>query len=403
MMRPDQNARLLSARAIAFSKNQDGLILLSEGTGGIAIRNTNDLANGIKRVIDDQKGYYLIGYRPEESTFDPVTGRRTFHRLSLKVKRPGKFNVRMRQGFFGVTDEQAKPVITREQKLVKALMSPFSTFGVRVQLTSLFTNDATEGSVMKSMLHIDARDLTFTTEADGWRKSTFDVAAISFADGAPINEVSKTHTVRLREDTYQRALRDGLVYAVMVPVKKGGAYQLRVVLRDTDSDRMGSASQFVEIPDLTKNRIALSGIAVNGLSQTEYARNGTAESAAAAQGGGVDTEDPQAGPAVRRLHQGSVMQYGYVIFNAQLDKTGTPQLKTQMRLVRDGKIVFAGSEVPFDPSGQTDLKRLIGGGAIQLGSELPPGEYVLQIIVKDSLAGDKRKMATQWIDFEIVK
>lgn len=411
MNRPDQNARLLGARSNTFSKSQDGLIMLAENTGGISIRNNNDLANGVKRVIDDQNGYYLIGYRPDESTFDQKTGRRTFHHLSLKIKRPGKFNVRMRNGFFGVTDEHAKPVVTREQKLTRALVSPFAASGVRLQLTSLFTNDATEGSVMKSMVHIDARDLTFIKEADGWHKCVFDLVAVSFGTGAvPIDQVSKTHTVRLREDTYQRVLRDGFVYAVMVPVKSAGGYQLRVALRDAESDRMGSASQFVEIPDLTKNRLALSGIAAYALSQSEYARAGQKTGGATGGGGamaatseGLDVEDAQAGPAVRRFHQGSVMQYGFVIFNAQLDKTARSQLTTQMRLVRDGKVVFTGEQLAFDPAGQSDSKRMVGGGAIQLGSELPPGEYVLQIIVKDSLAPEKRRTASQWIDFEIVK
>ena len=32
-----------------------------------------------------------------------------------------------------------------------------------------------------------------------------------------------------------------------------------------------------------------------------------------------------------------------------------------------------------------------------------PGEYVLQVIVTDQLAPEKRRTATQWIDFEIVK
>ena len=67
------------------------------------MRNTNDLSGGIRRVLDDQKGFYLIGYRPDESTFDKRTGRRTFHKLTLKVTRPGKFNVRMRNGFLGCT------------------------------------------------------------------------------------------------------------------------------------------------------------------------------------------------------------------------------------------------------------------------------------------------------------
>ena len=94
----------MTSRRNAAFETQAGLDFLARQTGGIPIRNTNDLSGGIKRVMEDQKGYYLIGYRPENATFDARTGSRTFHKLSLKVTRAGKFEVRTRNGFFGVTD-----------------------------------------------------------------------------------------------------------------------------------------------------------------------------------------------------------------------------------------------------------------------------------------------------------
>ena len=416
---PSQLEQQLSNRRADFFESQNGLNYLAQQTGGLAIRNSNDLASGIKRVLEDQKGYYLIGYRPDESTFDARTGRRKFHHLSLKITRPGKFTVRMRNGFFGVTDEEAKPPQTPAQKMVGALISPFGSSGVHLQLTSLFSNSAKVGSLMRSILHIDARDLTFTDEPDGWHKSGFDILAVTFGDnGVPVDQVGRTHTLRVRGEIYKRVLRDGFVYTVTVPLKKPGAYQLRVALRDSDSGRVGSASQFVDVPDIKKNRLALSGVVVSGLSTAEYERGRSQKSSppganatpsaqgntAASQSEGVEEGDAQASPAVRRFHTGLVMQYGYVIYNAQLNKvTRQPQLTTQVRLVRDGKVIFTGQEIPFNAADQTDLKRLVAGAAIILGTELVPGEYVLQIIVNDTVASEKHRTATQWIDFEIVK
>ena len=78
-------------------------------------------------------------------------------------------------------------------------------------------------------------------------------------------------------------------------------------------------------------------------------------------------------------------------------------MQTQMRLYREGQEIFTGRVQPFDATSQADLKRLQTGGAIQLGTNLPPGEYVLQIVVTDPLAKEKYRTAAQWIDFEIVK
>src|SRR2546423_6448734 len=121
-MSTDQIEQSLSNRRADFFESQNGLNYLAQQTGGLAFRNNNDLNAGIKRVIDDQAGYYLIGYRPDEATFDKVSGRRKFHKLSLKITRPGKFNVRMRNGFYGVTDEETAPARqTGARQLLSAL------------------------------------------------------------------------------------------------------------------------------------------------------------------------------------------------------------------------------------------------------------------------------------------
>ncbi|MBD0326764.1 MAG: hypothetical protein ICV68_10045, partial [Pyrinomonadaceae bacterium] len=78
-------------------------------------------------------------------------------------------------------------------------------------------------------------------------------------------------------------------------------------------------------------------------------------------------------------------------------------LTTQLRLLRNGQVIFTGKVIPFDLKGQTDLKRITVNGGIQLGTDMPPGEYILQVIVTDLLAKDKYRVATQWMDFEIVK
>src|SRR5256714_1827457 len=133
----DNIIQQMSNRRNQAFETQQGLDFLAQQTGGIAIRNTNDLSGGIRRVLDDQKGFYLIGYRPDESTFDKRTGRRTFHKLTLKVTRPGKFSVRIRNGFYGVTDEEKPAHRKLRRKMYDALASPVGGTGVPRQLTSV--------------------------------------------------------------------------------------------------------------------------------------------------------------------------------------------------------------------------------------------------------------------------
>jgi VWFA-related protein len=398
---------MLGSRRTAAFENQEGMDFLAQQTGGIAIKNNNDLAGGIRRVLEDQRGFYLIGYRPDNSTFDPRTGRRTFHKLSLKVTRPGKFTVRMRNGFYGVTDEDRRAPVQRTlaQQLVSALTSPFGSNGVHLQLTSLFGNDAKEGSIMRSMLHIDARDLTFSTEANGMYKCVFDVLAMTFGDnGVPVDQSGRTYTLQLPEALYKQALRDGLVYYVTVPIKSPGAYQLRMSLRDSSTERIGSASQFVEVPDLKKNRLALSGMVLRGSQPGERTAATPPVDSAGQEQNASDQRNPEASPAVRHFKQRMLLDYLFIIYNARLDKsTSKPELVSQIKLFRDGKPVFTGKENALSFTNVVDPKRLISAGALQLGTDLVPGEYVLQVIVRDALADEKHRIVTQWMDFEIVK
>ncbi|PYS52052.1 MAG: hypothetical protein DMF68_02490, partial [Acidobacteria bacterium] len=164
-----------------------------------------------------------------------------------------------------------------------------------------------------------------------------------------------------------------------------------------------------------KNHLMISGIVVAGINPSAIKTNEKTEAGAppqqpstaagaATKAEGEDVNDPQPTPAVRKFNRGMIVQYNYVIYDAQLDKaTKLPQLQTQLRIFREGRPVFTGRVLPFNPANQTDMKRLIAGGALQLGAEMTPGEYILQIVVTDPLAKDKYRVATQWIDFEIVK
>ena len=398
---PAALAALSAARGAQLHDSQRGLKALAEETGGVAYVNSNDIGGGVRRALEDQAGYYLIGYRPEEGTFDPQTGRMRYHRLTLKVRRQG-LKVRTRRGFFAFEGKSVGPSAprtrTRLEQMRAALVSPFPEGGVRLRLTSLFGADRKHGPFVRSLLHIDGTDISFQAQPDGTYKAVLDVVALTFGvGGRPVGEANTTHTVSVKEEDYRRILRAGLVFNMAVPTKQPGGYQLRAAVRDTATERVGSASQFVEVPDLKKGRIALSGIIME--SSAAPAPQGQAAPAPAPGAG-----DPQGTPGVRRFRRGSWVSYAFNIFNAKADRAdGRARLLTQVRLFRDGKPVFEGRVLPFDAHPQNLEGDIGAGGRLLLGGELPAGEYVLQMIVTDLLAKEKQRVTAQWIDFELVE
>jgi VWFA-related protein len=382
--------------------SQEGLIYLAKQTGGLSFLNSNDLSKGIARVLDDQQGYYLIGYTPEESTFKAINGRRAYHNLSMKVRRAGLM-VRYRTGFYGVPDTETPALAaTPVQQLHNAIASPFSASGIPLQLTSMFGYEDGQGLFMNSMLHIDISKLTFSDAANDTKLATIDVGAVTFKDtGAVIDQVWKNYTITISAKTFAGEINRGLVYTILLPIKNAGAYQLRTVVRDSQSARIGSANQFIEVPDVDKGRFAISGIMAQGVSFQE-AQPDQQKQAIAGQNRSPN-DDSQHGPALRRIKSGSLMDYGFWIYNARLDKdSNLPQLEAQVFVYQDGKMIFAGKGKPVEVGGTQNLKSILAGGSLNF-SNFEPGEYVLQVVVTDKLAKEKSGKASQWIDFEVVK
>jgi hypothetical protein len=293
--------------------------------------------------------------------------------------------------------------------MLEALISPFSSADVHLRLTSLFGTDSHNQPVMRALLHIDGHDLTFTDAPDGWHQLSFEVLAVTFGDsGIVADKFGRTETMRVREDAYRQAQQQGLIYTLNLPLQRDGAYQLRVAVRDINSRRVGSASQFVEVPNLKKKQLALSGIVVAGIDPAAAARLSPisgSDPATGAKSGTQNSElEAQASPAVRRLHPGMTLNYAYSIYNAASDKqTHRTQLQTQVRLFRGTELVYTGKVVSLDADQPASLKPIPAAGTVQLGANEKPGDYFLQVIVTDLLADQKRNTTTSWIDFEILQ
>jgi hypothetical protein len=107
--------------------------------------------------------------------------------------------------------------------------------------------------------------------------------------------------------------------------------------------------------------------------------------------------------ALRKFKRGTVLRYGFEIYNAKSSGGQKPQMQIQTRVFRDGKLLFTGQPKPIDITGKTDSQIDNAFGAINLGTDMELGEYILQIIVTDSAAKEKDKIATQFVQFEIVE
>jgi hypothetical protein len=111
----------------------------------------------------------------------------------------------------------------------------------------------------------------------------------------------------------------------------------------------------------------------------------------------------EGGPATRRYRPGQGILYAYAVINPKLKGPAKDfQVGSQLRVFRNGKLLYTGKYNHRLSKNQTDATRLVGGGMISLGSILRPGEYLVQVVVTDENAGPKKPPVAQWVDFEVV-
>ncbi len=378
----------LTERENELRDTQEGLRFIAKGTGGLAYINQNDISKGIEKVLDDQS-YYLLAYEPEDGTFDPKT--RQFNKIEVRVTRPG-LKVRYRSGFFAFSEEQlAKAKPTDSSTLVQALISPFSANEIQVKLNPVIIAASKDKVFARSYLHLDTSNLTFVKQEDGSFKTKFEVAGVAIdSNGGATDWSAGGYELSIPAAMYDRMKERGIVQLYTYEIKKPGPFQYRVAIRDTATDKVGSANQFVNVPNIKKSRLALSGIIFEDASK--LADDGTVRT----------TTDPTRDTAVRQFRQGSVIRYGLDIYNAIAMGAQAPNLTTQARIYREGTLIYEGPKIPVKTTSDAASFGISTTGVIRIGEKMAPGEHVIEIVVTDNRAKGRYAVASQMVTFEVV-
>jgi VWFA-related protein len=84
---------------------RDTLSRLANDTGGFLVQGgTNEIATGLRRMLEDNEAYYLMAYEPASSKRD---GR--FRRIELRMPGRPDLTVRTRAGYFAPDDRKGAP------------------------------------------------------------------------------------------------------------------------------------------------------------------------------------------------------------------------------------------------------------------------------------------------------
>jgi len=150
-----------------------------------------------------------------------------------------------------------------------------------------------------------------------------------------------------------------------------GIYQVRVAARDDKSGKIGTAHAWVEIPDLSNKKLAMSSLLLGERTQavmTNVSNSGS---------------NPVALSASHRFQRGSTLRFLIFAYNMLLSPTDQkPDIVVQTQVVRDDQPVVTTELRKISTDGVLDLTRLPYAAEIPL-TELLPGRYVLHVTVID--------------------
>jgi hypothetical protein len=262
------------------------------------------------------------------------------------------------------------------------MLSPFRTSDIRVRATPLYSQLTKQGPLVRNLLYIDVHDLEFVPQLDGSSKAYVDLLAVAVGAGdQTLGAVAKPYVVLVPNGGMERALQRGVAYTLDLAVPHPGPYQFRMAVRDQKTGKVGSASHFLEIPDLKRVRMALTSVVL-----------------------GKDTPSPESElsarltPARRQFRQDDVLRYFCLLEQAGKSRAPAPgSLEARVRVFHDDKEIYSGPA----PIAKTEDGQPAVFGKLQLRGAIQPGEYYLQVSAR-SHEGKRETVAAQWTDFEVI-
>jgi VWFA-related protein len=390
----DPNGMLPSA-STEIRASQDPLQIIAAGTGGRALLNSNSLELGIRKTLQETSVYYLLAWRPDSEQQKA----NKFRKIEAKVIGRPELVVRVRNGYFTTSPETkrakndtagstpAQTVKTADAELRTAINSIFPRTDLPLSLFAYYTDTPNNGALLTMLMSVVPEAVTLELK-DGKQTGAIEVGGFVLNDEGKAGANFKNQIqINSAPSDLQRALSKGLYTDYQVRLKPG-LYQVRVAARDTKSGRTGSATQWVEIPDLSKHTLTMSSLLVGG------------RPVATQDGQNDENVSPVTISVDRRFTRNSQLRFLTEIYNAThgTEANAAPDVAIQVQVFRDDQPVVTTALSKIKTEGLPDLARLPYAAEVIL-DKLPVGHYVLRVTAIDRIA---KTTASQQIDFEII-
>jgi len=342
----------------------EGADTLASDTGGFSIKNTNDLERGLRRIAQEARRYYLLGYVSSNTRRDGK-----WRKIKVSVNRPGT-EVRARKGYYAPEGAGKKPARGKGEwrpGLQEALDSPYEFTGIPLRVIHHVFGEAAPGKARALLTaEVDVRGLGFETEG-GRASDTLELMFVAThrETGEFLRDDRKLE-LKLPAEVRSAMERTGLRVDREFELVAGG-YQAKVVVRDKRTGALGSVSHDFEVPDPHSFRTSTPVLG----DALEPRKDG----------------DPLRVviPAHRNFASGGTLYFQFEVYGSGLDPSSRMPRVSSGYTVRtsDGRLVARGPAATIRPAGDRRLSRI---GVVSLEG-MAAGQYELLLDVRDDVTG----------------
>jgi VWFA-related protein len=198
---------------------------VADATGGRIFRRSGSIATELDSVVDDGRAAYLLSFTPDQ----PADNK--YHLIAAKVPGRKDITLRFRTGY-----QYNQEAATLKDRFREAVSKAADVSEITLTANPV---PASKGASIK--LNIAAIDLDLAQQADRWFDK-LDIFLVQRDDaGLHAQVTGQTLGLRLRPESYQRLLRDGVPFEMNVNARPETT-SVRIVVVDENSGRMGSVT-----------------------------------------------------------------------------------------------------------------------------------------------------------------
>ena len=388
----NQNPELVSGGVSAIGRTEDVARLnavstldeLSEETGGYTIKNTNDMSEGLKRILDEIGNHYVMTYQPINANYDGK-----FRRINLKVVRTGDFKVRARRGYYALRTLDDSPVMAHEVPLLERANSASAVNDFPLHLQAFHFRGTNTARQVALYAEFPVSALKFDSDDKAKTFSSKFAILVLVKNGANeiVRKLGQEYTLRgplsQIEDVKKRPQLFNRITA-LAP----GQYTLEAVARDSVAGKASVARIPFEVPPTSEDSFRISSVVMS-------------------RGVNPLTEDQKKQPAHPLYLEGQAYfvpnveetfllardKNVLVHFDVYVAKGSTAKVNATLAFLNGGTIFTqAGGTLPdADATGRIAYSTSFGS------ENFPAGEYDLRVTVTD---GTRRASSTTHFKIE---